>query len=462
MIERRAGEGNAMHAMRRGAPITAPWALALIPLTLGATIHVPVFGVWIAFAPFLPLLGAWLGAHYGRAALSAALLASPLIAPYYWMYLTDISELSLGAGLETFVLTLFAIAAFDRSGAQPAAGPPVAGWALALGLFAILSGAASVQLTAGNFGAALGVSAPSALPVAAFLLVASGRAGGVATMICAALVCLAAYAASALAPVPLGFSPPTGDVVDLELSWGRFAFPALGLAIPAALVGSLIRPLWLTGAPLATAPGTRPRVLAALLAVFALPLALWGANLGVERWREASADALSLTPVMTRLADGGRAALDLIDPPAAAQDSPPGEEAAADETFELEGIVVTGTRINVPASPPLPTGVTWLMILGGIAFAAGASWPRGAPGLIPTLYAAAAFAVAAVERVVTDGWADPDDPGSAFLELLSYNLDVLLFLIVIGWSFAWFGALSTAYAHAASRSSTRGAPGDEP
>jgi hypothetical protein len=455
-----------MHATRRGAPITAPWALALIPLSLGASAYFPYFGVWLTFAPFLPLLGAWLGARYGRAAFGALILAAPLLAPTFSWSLTDSIELGLGAGLETFALTAFAIAAFDRSRA-PAA--PSAGWLLAPVVVAAAFASASVRVSDYVVGAELAATASSAVPVAAFLLVASGRASALATILSVAAFGLLALAARALLPFPLAFEPSTGDVLRLTLSWGREPLIVIGAAVPAALVGALLSPLWRDSRSLATVPQTRPRAIVALLAAFLLPFALWGgetAYLGLRNAEEAANGAVS---VPGRLAEAGRAALTVLDAPASAQEPPPAPEDFDAPSLE-EIIVVEGSRIEPqPAAPALPMTMAWLMVLGGIAFAAGAAWPRGAPALLPTLYATLVLAIGAAATAAAVGWTDASqsDPSDTILELLGYVVETLLFLPIVGWGFAWFGARSAEYAAATAQRGTgegepKGEPEDEP
>jgi hypothetical protein len=420
-----------MQASRRRTPITAHWAAALVALSLGGAVYFQNFGVWLTFAPFAPLLGAWLGARYGRGALSALFLAAPLIAPAYWLQLTEISQFDLGVGLETWVLTGFAIAAFDKDRPLFAEAPPAAheGAGLALALMLALAASASLETAGGALGARLAVEPSTAVPVAVFLLIASGRASALAAIGAAVVVSLLAYAVALWFPLPLVFEPGIDGPLSASIAWGRDTQHALGAAIPAAVAGLLYRPLWRDGTALDVATGSRALVLAGIAAAFLLPLATWGVATAADAWREARA---------APLADAGPTA------PGAAID------ADADPTLILEAIVVTVPRVE-PTAPmsALPLGAAWFMTLGGFAFAAGGLWPRRASAALPALYAAATFTVLALDQVISGAWADAATRGSPFLDLLGDSIDVVALLALFGWSFAWLGGVSTAYARAA-------------
>lgn len=347
-------------------PVHIAWSLAETPLVLDLSL-------------LLPVLGAWLGATYGRAALAPLLIAAPVtLCVLNFLH----PPVIVGAGPSILLLTIAAALTFARRDEDVPHTAP--GWSTlglvlltvgitAFGVFANVSSFELSSETILTFNLAL---EPDAFVAAAvFLLVASGTVSASAAFLAAAVsfLVLILFGGQIDAALPrgswdLGYLPhPFYGHASAEASWDGGPLRAIWAAA-AALLGSAIRPFWRQA-------GMRPSVSArTALLLFAAA----GLTLFAPHWIEAA-----------------------------------------------RGHDLYGDALNIPR---YLSDQTPLMIVAGLAFAAGLSWPRG--GLIVTPIVAQTFVIAAIWLNNSKFGGDPWDYSGA---VLTYG--------ITAWVFAWVAAI---------------------
>jgi hypothetical protein len=239
-----------MTTARRRRPITSAWALAYLLMSLQLLVHLPSGDVdWtlaLGAVWFTPMLGFWLGARFGRAALTPLVIASALSLPGWYV---DMSAVKIEAMLVPELAVVCAVATL--AGARYQQGP----WAMestvrrqligAL-LIALLAGEAGVSFQMEYAGAGLRWIGPEAVAAAAFCLVLCGWMAPAWATAAVALTAAAGFALRAVVSTSVSTDMDIGysGYVRASAEWVDRPEGVLWMGVAAVLAALFLRRVW--------------------------------------------------------------------------------------------------------------------------------------------------------------------------------------------------------------------------